>query len=230
MPTTAGPHSPSSNPPRNFMESGMYQSATNHPARELRLRTSHNTGRLIRVSAFLLAATMLAGCEDMARNGLVYSHRDSFVHESDTDPTDNISDPLWARRINNDRAAVKDGSSPQKVVDLDIEMARMMAEAQAIVATKDQARAQAWMQRYGALNHEMLDAQMRSSTAGLAAGSWSKGVWVQKGDSDPCIALNGQNLCQRGAAKNYQVSGPKALQEMASILVDEQRQRERMRK
>lgn len=208
----------------------MLQTATDHPARELRWRTSQNTGRIIRVSAFLLAATMLAGCEDMARNGLVYSHRDSFVHESDTDPTDNISDPLWARRINNDRAAVKDGSSPQKVVDLDIQMARMMPEAQAIVAAQDQARAQAWIQKYDALNHEMLDAQMRSGTAGLAANSWSKGAWVQKGDSDPCIALNGQNLCQPGVARNYQGSGPKALQEMVSILADQERQRQRISK
>lgn len=99
-----------------------------------------------------------------------------------------ISPQEWALVTAMDQKAVKAGAAPPELVQIDIALAKVIPERQAIMASHDEAKAREWSRRFIALvarrnevNRKFLAAHPIHLNSGPRA--------------DPCLSPMGKNTC-----------------------------------
>jgi hypothetical protein len=118
----------------------------------------------------------------------------------------------WDKIVEQDRASVRAKLMPPEVIKYDLEIGKMLPEAQEILASQDKARARVWSKKMNGL----MDARNKA-TQKFAAKEIARNNAIANsfggGRPDPCLSPMGKNTCassapaQSGGGVNYTV-GP----------------------
>ncbi|QPF82508.1 hypothetical protein IC762_22445 [Bradyrhizobium genosp. L] len=92
----------------------------------------------------------------------------------------------WAQVIAMDRKLVQSGASPE-LIQIDMTIAKMIPEGQAIVASHDQAKARQWSQKF----HALMARKDQISRKYLAEHPFK----YAGPKADPCLSPMGKNTC-----------------------------------
>lgn len=146
--------------------------------------------RAYRCVTALLISTALAGCGMVPAQNL-----------GNGNPTTSAGPTLaegWAQITEKDQEWVRRGVLPKEIVQYDLQIGRMLPEAQGILASHDQARARAWSEKM----HGLIEARNKPIIA--AQAKWLALSRAQAGDPDehrpdPCLSPMGKNICNTGS-------------------------------
>jgi hypothetical protein len=125
-----------------------------------------------RVSVLLISAAAIA----------------SFGAPANAQSAGAITAEEWARVTAMDQQAVRAGAAPPELVQIDIALAKVIPEGQAIIASHDEAKARDWSRRFRALVARRNEVDRKF----LAAHP----IHLNTGPkADPCLSPMGKNIC-----------------------------------
>ncbi|MGY5776237.1 hypothetical protein [Rhizobium sp. LEGMi135b] len=130
-----------------------------------------------RVAALFFAAAVVASCAPASQAGAPVANRSAG----------NISSDEWANVIAMDQKAVKEGAMSPEIIPIDLTLSKMIPEGQAIIASRNQAKAQDWSRRYHALIAQRNEIDQKSAAA--------HPIHFNAVQSDPCLSPMGKDIC-----------------------------------
>ena len=109
----------------------------------------------------------------------------------------------WDKVIENDRASVRSDQLPKEVIQYDIQIGKMLPEAQEILASHDKARARIWSNKMHSIMEARTKAIEKFSAKEIARNNAVANAFGN-GRPDPCLSPMGKNTCAAAAAPSQQ--------------------------
>jgi hypothetical protein len=153
----------------------------------------------------ILMATVLAGC------GMIPAQNLGMAR---TQPAPPVSpSEAWAKIVALDRQSVSQGSMPPEVINYDLQIAQMIPEADAIIASKDKTKARMWSDKFNAIQTRRNKVIEKANAIAMAKYNATPHPRLYD-KPDPCLSPMGRNICTTQPAQqggvNYTV-GPGGL-------------------
>jgi len=159
-------------------------------AREGTMKTTVRHG----VSA-LLMTTVLGGC------GMIPAQNPGMARAQPAPPAS--ASEQWARMVELDRRSVSHGYLPPEIIRYDLQIAQMIPEGEAIIASQDKAKARVWSEKLNAIQTARNKAMEKSTAIAMAKNNAMPHPW-SNAKPDPCLSPMGRNICSTptGAQQN----------------------------
>jgi len=153
----------------------------------------------------LLMTTILAGC------GMIPTQNLGMTRAQPVAPAS--ASEQWAKMVELDRQSVSHGYMPPEVIRYDLQIAQMIPEGEAIVASHDKAKARVWSEKLNSIQTARNKAIEKSTAIAMAKSNATPHPW-SNAKPDPCLSPMGKNICSSSPAQqngvNYTV-GPGGL-------------------
>lgn len=153
----------------------------------------------------LLMTTVLAGC------GMIPTQNLGMTRAQPVAPVS--ASEQWAKMVELDRQSVSHGYMPPEVIRYDLQIAQMIPEGDAIIASQDKTKARVWSEKWNAVQTARNKAIEKSTAIAMAKNNAMPHAW-SNAKPDPCLSPMGRNICNKPAAQqngvNYTV-GPGGL-------------------
>lgn len=137
------------------------------------------------ISALFVTAA-LAGCQMIP-----LQNRDVASTESSAPLSTGAG---WARIVDMDRGAVRDGLLSPEVIPYDLQIAQLIPEAETIMASHDQAKARIWSKKFHAAIAARNTAMGKMTARAMAENNATQNAWAHQ-KPDPCLSPMGKNIC-----------------------------------
>jgi hypothetical protein len=111
----------------------------------------------------------------------------------------------WARIVEMDRGAVRDGLLSPEVIPYDLQIAQMIPEGEAIRASRDKAKGRIWSEKFNSIMAARNAAMGKMTAKAMAANNATRNAWADR-KPDPCLSPMGKNICTTPPAQQGRVN------------------------
>lgn len=134
----------------------------------------------------LSMTTVLAGC------GMIPAQNQSALRARSPAPLS--ASAGWANITEMDRESVRLGRLPPEVIQYDLQIAQMIPEGEAIVASHNEAKARIWAEKMNSIEAARNKAMGKIAATEVARTDATPNT-LGDGKPDPCLSPMGKNIC-----------------------------------
>lgn len=147
---------------------------------------------VIRCVSGLLMTAVMAGCGMIPAQNLGMTRAQPVAPESASDG--------WAKIMVLDRQAVTAGYMPPELIGYDLQIAQLIPEGEAVVASRDKIKARAWSEKWSSVQTKRNNAIEKANALASAKYNATPHAWSND-KPNPCLSPMGRNICSTPPAQ-----------------------------